>query len=287
MRILFLLLLSISASAQLVNNNALIGSSRPEWPFTIDTEVESFTGDQTLMSYLEEGSIKAFSPRSLWYNGRTYWIYQSNALASPGGQARMLVYDEDLGFDRPYLVGDVVTTDLHTVPMIAIDNSGRIHITQEDGHVTPLNYYKGLADEDYSAFSVEADIGTGIAYAHGIKKEDGNYVILHRSIQESESKSVSILESASGFNGPWTTTRIVDNTGGLERSLYVGKLLNFYFDGEYYLLVTNRVETPFGTPTDIAWHKFYLLITSDFNTYRNYENTFSKSISVHGLKQNL
>jgi hypothetical protein len=236
-----------------------------------------------LMSNIEEGSIKAFSPRLLWYNGKTYWSYQSYWQASPGGQARMLVYDEGLGFDRPYIVGEVTPNDAHTVPMIAIDNAGRIHITQEHGHITALDYYRADNVEDYGAFTVQTDIGSDVAYAQGIKKQDGNYVIYHRSTQSTESKTVSVLTSASGFDGPWTgPTRIVDNTAGSSSDrLYAGKLLNFYFGGEYYLLATRRVETGAG-PDDIAWHQFYLLVTADFNTYRNYENTFSKSVSGSG-----
>jgi hypothetical protein len=271
----------------LLNNNALLHRndlSLSLGSFILDGTVGSFTGLQTRMSYLEEGSIKAYSPRMLWRNGKTYYPYQSFWSSTPGGQAKMLVYDERYGFDRPYIVGNTLAAlDAHSVPSLAIDNDNRIHILQEQSHVSAFDYYRAENTEDYNNFSVGTDIGVSAAYAHPIILDNGNYVIYHRALQGGASKVAAKYVSSSGFGGTWTgPTAITDFAAGTDVNRhYVTLPMHHYYNGEYFLLITNRLETE-PIPGVVTWHKYYLLITSDFVTFRNYQNTHSSNITLDG-----
>lgn len=130
-----------------------------------------------------------WTPRMPNRNGKTFLLWSNDAATNPYGQVRILPFDNQIGFDIPQNIGNVLSgLDGHYVPSGDIvpdpsDDLDRLEIIQENLHDTPLDRYKSRVSLDASKFSQLTDIGTELSYANICKKANGNRFIWSRGIQ--------------------------------------------------------------------------------------------------------
>lgn len=297
----------------MVNSSAQQVELPPPTPEPIDPRLlvssEEYHDISGALAMLDAGTVSSqtenlFTPRLLYHNGKTYYVYMTYNVDPPYGQARLLVFDKDKGFDVPITVGNVMSlhptqgiADSHQVPsmMIAEDPSDeieKVYLSQERTHMTALEVYKDI-NGDQSQFTLPFYIGLNLAYANYLNKGDGNVAIWCRGgstanspgeYDDNHDYSIYVVDSTNGFEGLDTATPVrITSLADSDLWHYPGVPFGRYKVGsEYFLLISRRVGFGDSFPTTY-YHKYALVITEDFNTYRNFENTFSHSVSGDGL----
>ncbi len=232
------------------------------------------------------------APRLIYNSGKTYFAYQSKYDVLPFGQAKLLVFDEDAGFDRPVNVSIVPPiTDTHNIPAIAIDNN-IIYIVQEHTHDTPIKVYKSDTSLDYGSFTQPFNIGTELSYPHLVKNADGNWAMWSRGIAAPTANYYSIhaTKASAGFETWGGQVRITSRPTGEDPLLrhYPGMPFGRYrADGFIHLLINYRKDD--GVSGGSVWfHKYYYLKTPDsgadfMNVFYNETETFFHTISIDGI----
>lgn len=264
---------------------------------TIGSGYVLFTSEE---SWYRKGTVELlFTPSMLYKNGKTYFPYQSRVTVSPHGQIRMLVFDENQGFDRPVTVGDLMPLhptgvgDTHVQPAFGFfpdptdSDIEKIYITQERTHLSPFYVYKGI-NGDYSRFTTAFQIGVNLAYTNILTKVDGHPIIVCRggdtaSGDANHTYAICVVDSTNYFEGLDTATprQITQKEG---QGLWHYPYLPFghqRWGNKFFILISRRTGQADGgtTPTPItneSTHKFYLVVTEDFINFENYQ-------SAHGL----
>jgi hypothetical protein len=235
--------------------------------------VVTLTGAQTLVGSLA-GTQNLYTPRSVYYEGKTFFsyhgIYQSEGL----GQGYVLVYDEHNGLTKPYRITNPQTvSDSHTIPSLAIDNSGNLFMFQEREHDTPIDIYKG----SFANFQFLAEkIGSELSYCHLLKDESGNGILWSRGqkLSGGVGYNMHITKASSGFESWGTPVRLSTTPdpalppGGLGSRHYPSVPL-------YRQLVGDWWYTLFSQRNDAGpdWEKLYAVKThKSSNPFIVFEN---------------
>jgi hypothetical protein len=261
----------------------------------------TYTGAQSRMSAQSAGSTsRLFTPRMMYSNGKTYDLYTRTQI-DYYGQLGLFVFDKLRGLDRPVNVGPIVpkhstgVPDTHTIGCISFANDGggeKIYATQEITHLVPFTTYKGV-NGDRSKFTTAFQIGVNCAYANIIEGLGGHPAIWHRggniAGNTNHLYSLYITESTDGFEGLDTATpRRITERPGVGLWHYPGVPWGHHKVGStYYLTCTLRTGSAdnesAGGYVATRYSAYYLLLTDDFITFRNYIGTFSHNTSVSGL----
>jgi hypothetical protein len=237
---------------------------------------------KTVSATYSEASILSaaallYAPNSFWADGKTYFSLQKNLSVSPFGQIGLVVYDEQLGLNRPQILGKPLASgDTHTRPSIYFDNN-RLYAIQENLHITPLDIYKSDYDNETESFTEQVEkIGTAMAYANIYKLSDGNFAIYFRfgNGQPFDTKAyASVVKSTAGFA-----------SFGSEQQLTLRTTNNVYQyptqpnNGTVGLWHYGVLSERTGPGTDVFWYKYWLWKTQDFVTFYNYDGSFSKNV---------
>lgn len=248
-----------------------------------------FTGAQLRLDGVVDGKQTShyYFPKMLYYQGRTYFPYVSKYSEVPYSQARVLVFDDQLGFDRPRTVGaPVAVSDTHSIT--SIEASGdNIYITQENPHDTPLVVYKSFDNLDYTNYNTPFTIGTKVSYTHYIEQADGTFVNWARGYQVGDTGyyGIWITKSSSGFETWGSQIQITARPTGNDSFLRHYPFLPWSrvkVGNKYFTLIACRKDD--GELTGSIWfYRFYVLTTEDFNIYTNLEGTYSRNVSSDGV----
>lgn len=116
------------------------------------------------------------SPMAVYYNGKTYIVFQGVAL-----NPYIVVYDHTTKeFSVPKYVGyNPFKTDDHGVPSICIDRFGYIHVFF-GCHSTPMKHVVSVYPEDVSSFVPLTDPATQATYPNPVKLDSGDIILFYR-----------------------------------------------------------------------------------------------------------
>jgi len=276
MRILFFLLISTSSAfAQSSSFFHTLLAQPAQFSFGAS---DSIPATESFMSEITTSSVHLYNPQAFWKDGKTYLFYQSTYQVRPFGQIRMMVYDENFGFDRPYKVGYVLSgADTHTVPSSAFPANDTIYVGQENLHNTPVDLYKST-NLDGSLWEKLAEvIGTDLAYINFIEQEDGNYMTFSRG--GGVEFSIYLTEATNEMEDWGTQLRISTVTAGQRHYPTLPMNSAGVFANKNYLVVTNRNDTGFN------WFRSSLMFFnhSDLTKFWNYDSTYVHDIDTDGL----
>lgn len=260
----------------------VIQSREPQTPPELvvgDTYVE-FTGAQTLCDYsLNPFTSWFYTPQMVYSNGKTFLTYTTPHLTKPHGQAKILTYDDQGGFDRPINVGDIqLSSDSHVKPSIAVSNN-ILYVTQEILHNSPFKVYKSGPSLDYSYFTQPFSIGTDLAYANYVQENNGNYICLSRGLVNVW--QIYVTKATTGFES-WGSPRQVTSppAGGVTFRHYPFLPWGFYkYNGWFYEIIACRKDVGDGG----NFYRYYIWKTQDHVTYHNIEGTFSHDLDSDGI----
>ncbi len=237
-----------------------------------------------------------YAPRLTYYLGKTYLAYQYvwETLALPYGQAKLVVFDESRGFDRPMTIGLIPTSaDSHNVPIVIADSvNNKVYLVQEHVHDTPLRVYRSDTLLDCGSFTHAFNIGTVLSYPHAVQNADGNWAIWSRGIAEPTANYYSIhaTKASSGFETWGGQVRITSRPTGQDPLLrhYPDLPFGSYrADGFVHLLINCRKDD--GNLNGPVWfYRYYYLKTPDsgadfMDVFWNETETFSHKVSVDGI----
>jgi hypothetical protein len=257
----------------------------PDKPLMVISDTPTLIEDTVaLVSQLEIPS-GLYAPKVVWWNGYTFWAYQSRYdVNPPQGRAMMLAYHETRGFLGPFIVGEIPSeSDSHTVPTVLVDaNIPAIYVVQEDPHNVQMDIYKctNFTSSDTFTFTeISSKIGqgsgagTGPAYAHLMWKGIDAYCW---SRGFGSDYSAYVTKSIGGFEN-WGGYRLRVSTADPANGIwhYEGMPKNNKVGNDFYLTITNRFTGGYH-------YRHHLLITQDFNTFRNFQNTYSHTVSTAG-----
>lgn len=243
-------------------------------------------------SLIPAGDVGLASTRMVWapqmihYDGKTYRVMHHYASTDfPYGWARMFVFDNQRGFLRPFGVGNILSGyDSHYIPVMEVapdpsTGDPTLYVVQEDLHQSPLNVWKSRADNDWSKFTQLTDIGTDLAYAHILKKDNGNRFIWSRG--DAPQYDIYVTEASNKFESWGTQLRVAESPlpDEAERRYYPAIPFGFQkANGKHNLLITARRDT------NEAYYRHYWLETDDtLRTYSNLEGTWSRHIIDDGV----
>lgn len=244
-----------------------------------------FPGETALVSLLEIPT-GLYAPKSVWFNGKTYYTYQARYDVSPFGQARLIIYDE-VGdtFTGPINAGPIMReADTHTVPVIWV-TAGFIYIYQEDLHNSAINIYRAPNSAPYTFETLSAKIGNGLsegvglAYSHIFALNSGLYWWGRGLGSEYSAYHVKSLD---GTPDNWGFTEVRDSQSAVSPRHYENVPLNNVVNGNAYLWISERTDSGGGG----WWQNHNLLVSSDMLTFRNFQNSYQRTVASQGLITN-
>ena len=243
-------------------------------------------------SRIPTGEIGNGSTRMFWYpamlhhDGKTYRVMHHDASTGfPYGWVRMLIFDNQRGFVRPVLMGNILTGyDGHYIPIIEVapdPSTGfdTIYVVQEDLHDSPLNVWKSRGDNEWSKFTQLTDIGTELSYPHILRKDNGNRFIWSRGM--SPEFDIYVTEASNKFETWGAQLRVSESPlpDALERRHYPAVPFGYQkANGKWNLLITARRDT------NEAYYRHYWVETDDtLRTFTNVQGTWSRHIVNDGI----
>lgn len=260
---------------EIINNNITDNST----DLVLGDSVVTMTGAET-QSGGNNGHF-LWSPRGLWYEGKTYIPYPRYHGDQGLGQLYIIVYDENNGIIPPLRFGNTqilnqqfFVADNHITPVFQIDNNGRLGGFQERPHDSPIDIY--IADNpgafnNFQLIPEKINPGVGIgaesSYHNLIKLSDGNFFSLCRMTILYEAYSGghgASIKSSNGLEGWGSLIRHTTNprpvttspTGNTDTRHYT--IVPYYRQivGDYiYSLTVQRVD---NHSTGLGlWHKFH------------------------------
>lgn len=283
MRYLFILISLLFISCQLdaqlgPAQSALFygtqGSDKPPLVFEASTTVYSTTQVQA-----QSGGNSLMSPRLLWENGRTHYVFQ-DVSASTGGRHFILTYDERYGLGRP--VGHGVTQiETHHRPAF-IKYNDKFYITAERNHNSvPLTVWDSRADDDAMIFNQTTDVIGTIPTYPNIYNKNGVFTILNQS---NDINAKYTKNSSGNFLGTWTAEEQITSRQADEDEHYVAAPNNGDFlPNEIVFLVGGRNDDT----SPATWFNKYIIratVTASDITYRNWTNTYSTTSQIGGTQ---
>lgn len=253
-----------------------------------DDAVE-FSGTELKMDFGSTSVNTAlyYRPRLVHHLGKTYFNYNDRDSVLPYQQSRLLVFDNERGFDVPRPIGRGRSgAETHSVSTLVADG-GRVYSIQEDLHDSPMRVIRSLADYDYGAFTFPFSIGSVLSYAHFVKKADGNFLLWTRGIAYPTTNyySLHITESSAGFETWGTPRRVSSRPTGNDPNLRHYPFLPWgrvTVGGKIYLVFSCRKDN--ATPN---FYRHHILTTPDSGedcgkVFSNVEETFSHDFDVSG-----
>lgn len=260
----------------------------PEIDLVLSDDYLEFTGTELRMDFgtTSVNTSLYYRPRMVHHSGKTYFVYSDRDSVLPWQVTRLLVFDNQRGFDVPRAIGRGRSgEETHSVPAIVVDNY--VYSIQEDLHDSPLRVLKSADNYDYGFFSLPFSIGTVLSYAHFIKKADGNWMVWSRGIAAPNTGyySLHITEASAGFETWGTQRRVSSRPTGDDPFLRHYPFLPWgrvVADDKIFLLFSARNDD------NVANYRHHVLTTPHSGedcgrVFSNVEGTFSHDFDVSGV----
>lgn len=243
-------------------------------------------------------TAQTYAPRMLYHpaTGKTHFCYMQREDGLPHGQAMLMTFDPDKGFDVARIVGSVMIPfsgamgDTHTVPSMIIikdptDDVEKVYITQERTHLTPFDVIKDhYGDQSY--WTEPFDIGVNLAYAHPLIKSNGHAVIWCRggdiAGDANHLYSAYVVDSSNYFEGlNGATPRKISLKEGVGLWHYPGVPFGYgMVNGRHCVTIARRTGTGVeGSYQADTFSESYRLYTEDFITFTNKSGSYSHNTS--------
>lgn len=221
------------------------------------------------------GDFQFVRPSILWYNNKTYFGADKGTVASFQNDLIAMVYDHNSQTLSYADVNDGAGyTDIYNHPAcyIWLEN-GTFYCGQGNPHNVSISRYKSNATESVtSGFTQLANISNDYSYPKAFLTHDNKFAFNFRFDGTLEYDDVGLVMSdTSSIEGTFTATQITDSqTSGYR--YYNSVPLMYGTNTKTYLTPTMSNET--GS----VYFAHVVLVTTDFNTFSNYQGTFSKNV---------
>lgn len=217
-------------------------------------------------------------PSVLWQNGKTFFGANKNNTTFKN-QIQLLQYNHNFSEFIYRDIGDGTdTVDDNNHPLTYLrKESDTIYCGQTNVHNDPIDIFKPLVDNDYrSGFEKLTSITGDNGYPQAFTTVGGKTAFCVRLYPEGVGNfNLGVQISDGNIEGTFTQTLITENTVGYR----------------HY----NVVPIIYGTPTknylfsafrnddfDSNYFALACYVTTDFETFSNIDDTFSKDITVDG-----
>lgn len=139
-------------------------------PLVLDNSTLTLSSDEAAA---QAGHNQLITPKLLYYNGKTHFVYQHDDNSTEQGRLHILSYDSRYGLSRPvgFHKRTGPTPDPHHRPVIFHD-SGQLYIVVESDHNdAPQSIFKNRTQGDDLIWELSATtIGTTASYPKIMKK---------------------------------------------------------------------------------------------------------------------
>lgn len=226
-------------------------------------------------------SITHYSPRLYYWEGKTYLAFINPTAAKPYGQARLVEFDKNYGFGRPFTVGLIPdSADDHSISVVQANEDG-VYVFQEVLHNTPVNVYKSAQPADPSQFSLFETFGTDLAYVNILDRVGGGHLAWMRGVVTQ--CSIYQVDSADGLEDWGTEVRITSTPSGGPPTFRHYPFLPFntwYANGRYFRLIAKRKDQG----ADGYFYKYHILTSTQANLkiFTNVEGTYTHDVDIDG-----
>lgn len=223
------------------------------------------------------GSFRTLAkPSMLYYDGSTYSLYykentDDNAVGIIKQTGNSIEY---ASVNNGTVLPNEPTN--HPAPMLHINKTtGYIYVIQNEFHVDNFRVWKSDFPKDISSFSLLGSFGnSNCAYLGHLSGDESDVVLLTRAGQVGvDNYSISVIE-VNLDTLVYTQTQVTDVTGGTDMRHYLLVPYQYGTSTRTYFGVTTRNQPPTGT----GYYKFSLMATTDFDTFTNIPNTYSKNV---------
>lgn len=228
-------------------------------------------------------TVNHYTPRLYYQNGKTYLAFINPTAEKPYGQARVVEFDSDYGFGRPFTAGLIPDTpENHSISVVQANDVG-VYVFQEVLHNTPINVYKSANAFDPSQFTLPEQFGTDLAYVNILDRIGGNHLAWMRGV--TAHCSIYQVLSSDGLEDWGTEVRITDTPSGggppTFRHYPYLPIGRWYANGKYYRLICKRKDQG----TDGYFFKYHCLVSTPANLkqFTNLEGTYTHDVDVDGL----
>lgn len=245
----------------------------------IQSGVNTTTGvtSKAITDFFRLGDFQFVRPSILWNKGKTYAGADkgNNAIAGFQNDIIMIEYDSATNVISTIDVGDGAGyNDIYNHPAcwVWVEND-YIYCGQSEPHNVGTSVYKSNSTNTInSGFTKLSNVEDDYSYPKALITHDGNFAFNFRLEGSLEYDDVGIVKSnSSSIEGTFTATQITDSlTSGYR----------------YY----NSTPVVYGTPTKTyftptirrdtgaVYFAHVVLVTTDFNTFSNYQGTASKNV---------
>lgn len=159
----------------------------------------------------------------------------------------------------------------HPTPMLLMDDSGYIYVFQNKYHIDSFRYYKSDAPRDISSFTYQYDFTANASYIGLLKRDGNNCVFITRAGGVSSySNSIVHLDLSDGTD---STVQFTDvDFAGTNVRHYPILPYKYGTSTKYIGGISHRHETLGNV------YKMSLWVTSDFETFTDMDESFSKDV---------
>lgn len=220
------------------------------------------------------GNLQFISPSSLWVDNKTY-IFGNESNAS-NNTIKMMQYNHITKGFLAENVGtgtDVPDTFQHARTSGWIDVDGYIYGAQSNPHNSIMDLWKSDNPHDITAFTELSNITGSNAYAQGFLAIDNKFTYCVRTGGTgAPNYNLSVNRSSTDLpTGTFTQTEITVNSDTNMR--YYNRVPLIYGNPTKHYIVSNM-----RNDTTEDYYASCLFVTDDFETYSNYDETYSKDV---------
>lgn len=231
-----------------------------------------FTKDIT--DLFRVGDFQFIRPSILWNKGNTYFGADKGNILGFENQIIMIEFNPTTNVISYIDVGsgaDYTDASNHPACWVWIEND-YIYCGQAHPHNVGTSRYKSnVVNSINSGFTRLTNIDDDYSYPKAFETHDGNFAFNFRRDGSFEYDDVGLVKSNAGIEGVFTATQITDST-----------TVGYRYYNSCPLVYGTSTKTYF-TPTmrrDSGSNYFahVVLVTTDFETYSNYQGTASKDV---------
>lgn len=230
------------------------------------------------------GSFRALArPSMIYYNGSTYSLwYKEKANLNQVGIFKQN-YDD---FESALVNSGTVSEEPinHPAPMLHINKTtGYIYVLQNRLHIDEIRVWKSTNPEDISSFDYVGAFGDKTSYLGHLKGDESDIVIVTRAGDGvTDFYGLSVI-SVNLDTLIYTQTQVTDaDLSSSNQRHYPLFPFQYGTSANTYLAIAHRNQIVIGNQV-LGYYKYSLLVTNDFQTFRNIDNSFSKDVNLSPL----
>lgn len=233
---------------------------------------------RAIPNLLRVGDWQFVKPSVLWQDNRTFFS-ADKPFGAFNNQIIMIQIDHNSG--EFYFTDVGIGTDEpdefnHPVPFVWLED-GYVYCGQTNTHNDPIDVYKSNSINDIrSGFTKLPQILGNNAYPQLFKTNDNKTVFAVRLFPQGVGNfNLAVQKSDAGIEGDFTEVLITENTSGYRN--YNGATVNYGTQTFNYVISNIRNDS-----NDNKYFASALFKTTDFITYSNFNDSFSKNVVVDG-----